>query len=140
MKKIAKHALIFFLLLALSPLAMAGVSVIVHKDNPVSSLEKADIAKIFLGKMKAFPDGNPVVPLDQKDDSAIKDGFYTSVVNKPLAQLKAYWSKLIFTGKGQPPKAVTEEEVLTLVSANPNLIGYVDSAKVTPEVKVVYSE
>jgi hypothetical protein len=45
---------------------------------------------------------------------------------------------LVFTGKGTPPKVVANDaEVISLISANPNLIGYIDATAVTGTVKVI---
>ena len=64
--------------------------------------------------------------------------FYAKALEKSDSQLKAYWSKLIFTGKGTKPDSVKNDvAVIELVSKNPNIIGYIDSASVGPGVKVV---
>ena len=48
-------------------------------------------------------------------------------MRKTLPQLNSYWSRLIFTGRGQPPFAVSgNSEVLEFIASNPNMIGYVD--------------
>ena len=62
-----------------------------------------------------------------------------TVLSKTDAQLKAYWSKLTFTGKGTPPKELaSEEEMMKLVAGNPSLIGFVDASKVDASVKVAF--
>jgi len=54
------------------------------------------------------------------------------------AQLKAFWSKIIFTGRGQPPTAVgTGLDAKKLVVANPNAIGYIDQSLVDSSLRVV---
>jgi len=59
-------------------------------------------------------------------------------VKKTQSQYTAYWAKLMFTGKGIPPKEIeSEKELVMLVSKNPNLIGYVDASAVTDDVRVV---
>jgi ABC-type phosphate transport system substrate-binding protein len=116
----------------------AGVVVIVHPKNPVNEMDAETVQKIFLGKAKSFPSGEIVLPLDQKEDNPLKQAFYENVVNKPLTQLKAYWSKLIFTGKGQPPRAVPSEEIVDLIARNPNMIAYVNEDQVTDQVKIVF--
>lgn len=122
--------------LLISTVANAEVAVIVHPSN-ANELDKTAITRIYTGKAKSFPDGKQVVPINQADGGTT-DAFNKSVLNKSTSQLRAYWSKLIFTGKGAPPKVVnTEAEVIELVSTNPNIIGYVDAASVTDSVKVV---
>ncbi len=120
--------------LLFSAISFAGVSVIVHPSNN-ASLDKKAIGKIFLGKKKKFPGGGQAVPIDA--DSA-KAEFTKKVLGKSASQIKAYWSKLVFTGKGQAPKSVeSDAEVIELISKNPNMIGYIDDSSVNSSVKVI---
>ena len=48
-----------------------------------------------------------------------------------------YWSKLIFTGKGQPPRSAKPGRSQKLVANNPNTIAYIDKGSVDSSVKVV---
>lgn len=117
--------------------ALAEISVVVHPSN-AASLDQSVISRIFLGKLKSFPGGEQAVPINQAESSATTDSFNKSVLKKSGSQLKAYWSKLVFTGKGTPPKVMaSDQEVIDLVKSNPNIIGYVDSSAVTGDVKVI---
>ncbi len=118
-------------LLACAPLAKAEVAVII---NPGSSAtpSQADVANIFLGKDKSLKG------VDQKDWNPTKEKFYAGVASKNEAQLKSYWSGLVFTGKGQPlPSVAGDAEVVAKVAAEADAIGYVDKAAVTDQVKVL---
>ncbi len=122
--------------LLLSQLAFAEVAVIVHPSNN-NALDEATVAKIFLGREKSFADGKSVVPVSLGESAAASTAFNDTVLKKSSSQLKAYWSKLVFTGKGTPPKEITsDEEMIKLVATNPSLIGYVDASKVDASVKV----
>lgn len=113
-------------------------AVIVNAANN-STMDASTISRIFLGKAKSFPNGTEAVPLDQSEGSALRKGFNETILGKSSSQLKAYWSRLIFTGKGTPPKeSGTDADIIALVAANPNMIGYVDAASVTDAVKVVH--
>ena len=58
---------------------------------------------------------------------------------KSESQLTSYWSKITFTGKGQPPQRESNDtSVKELVASNPNLIGYIDSSMVDDSVKVIF--
>ncbi len=119
-------------------LAFADIAVIVSADNGNAALDNDMIAKVFLGKSKTFPDGSKAVPLDQDEGSATRDDFYQKIANKDAGQIKSYWSRLIFAGKGTPPKAVgSDADVVKLVSSNPNMVGYVDAGAADGSVKVV---
>lgn len=121
--------------------AMAEIAVVVSAKSPVGNLTQEQVSQIFLGKASSFPGGQTAMPIDQSEGQAARDEFYTKITGKSPAQLKAYWSKLIFTGKGQPPKEVpSAAEVKKLVANNPNTIAYIDKASVDSSVKVVYSE
>ncbi|TPH12505.1 phosphate ABC transporter substrate-binding protein [Litorilituus lipolyticus] len=117
--------------------AFADIAVIINPSNN-SDLSKSDISKIFLGKSKTFTNGESVKAINLKSSSAVRDSFQQQVLGKSKSQVKAYWSKLIFTGKGKPLKELSsEEDVISFIASNPNAIGYVDRSKVNDSVKVV---
>jgi len=119
--------------------AMADTAVIVHPSASFSSLSEDDVSRLFLGKSKTFPDGAQAVPVNQDEGSAVRDKFNENVTKKNASQYKAYWSQLVFTGKGTPPKdAGNDAAVKALVAANPNMIGYIDGAAVDGSVKAVF--
>ena len=118
--------------------AQAGSVVVVGKGSPIGASSEDDVVKAFLGKKKDLG-GVSVVPVDQGEGSATRNNFYTNVVKKSEAQLKSYWSRLIFTGKGQAPQVVGgDSEVKNMVASNPNIIGYIDEGSVDGTVKVIY--
>src|SRR5437016_2323471 len=115
--------------------AMAETVVIVAASSPVTALSADQTADLFLGRASSFPSGGAATPVDQPDGS-VRDDFYTRVAKKSGAQVKAYWAKLVFTGKGQPPKhAENSADVRSMVAANPAAIGYVDKSAVDGSVK-----
>lgn len=114
------------------------IVVIVSARSPINSLRPDQVADIFLGQNPFFPDGREAVALDQNIGSGSRDEFYRKVAAKSPALLKAYWSKMIFTGRGQPPQEVTGSLALRkLVAENPGLIGYIDKAALDASVKSV---
>jgi ABC-type phosphate transport system substrate-binding protein len=132
-----------FLGIALSILlggaVMADVVAVVSSKNPLASLTKAQVADIFLGRSARFPDGTLAVPIDQEEGSSARDEFYTTFTGKSPAQIKSHWTKIIFTGRGQPPMAATSSaEVRQLIAANPRAIGYIERSAVDSSVKVLH--
>jgi len=117
----------------------AEIAVIVSASNANSALDQDTISRVFLGKTSTFPDGSQAIPVDQNEGSASREAFNDKVLGKSSSQLKAYWSRLIFTGKGTPPKeSGSDADIKGLVAKNPNLIGYVNSSVVDGSVKVVF--
>lgn len=114
------------------------VVAVVSSKSPVTSLSAAQVADIFLGKTSRFPDGSQAVPIDQPEDSPVRDRFYAQYTGKSAAQVKAHWSKIIFTGRGQPPvQAANGAEVKKMIAQNPSAIGYIDPTLVDDSVRVV---
>lgn len=113
---------------------MADISVIANKDSSASSLSKKQIKKLFLGKDSSMK------PVDQKEGSAIRNDFYSKITGKNEAKMKAYWSKMIFSGKAVPPESAADDSAVKVwVTKNKSGIGYIDSGSVDGSVKVLFT-
>ena len=111
--------------------AWSQVAVIVNPGN-AKALSADAVANIFLGK------SNELSGIDLPDGNATREAFYQKVTGKDGAQLKAYWAKLVFTGKAQALKELgSDAEVKKHVAANANAIGYISKDAVDGSVKVV---
>jgi ABC-type phosphate transport system substrate-binding protein len=116
---------------------LAEVVVVVHPCND-AALSKKAVQQIFLGKEKKFSDGKEVLPVNQAPSSVVRSAFDTDTLGRSSIQITAYWSKLVFTGKGIPPKELDNDAaVMAIVADNQNTIGYVDSASISDAVKVI---
>lgn len=119
--------------------ASAEVVVIVNANSSINSASPGDIQQLFLGKRNDIG-GVSLTPVDQSEGNDVRATFYDKVVDKTPSQLNAYWSRLIFTGKGKPPKQYFDDaEVLETVLEDEEAIGYIDSASVAEGVKVIYT-
>ncbi|MCC2604706.1 type 2 periplasmic-binding domain-containing protein [Planctobacterium marinum] len=128
MKKVLSQAV--FLSCLLLPLFANSVSIVVHPSNS-SALSKDDIVRIFLGKQSEFPGGGAAVPISLPESNPTTDKFVADVLGKSPAQLKSYWAKLVFTGQGEPPEVLTDEQaILQKIKGNPAYIGFVSDAAV----------
>ena len=138
---IAYISLCLYGTIVLGNTAKADIAVIVNVKNQTvwDDSSPSQIKDIFLGKREKFPDGESAKPVDQRNGSTRKS-FYLNVTGKDESALNVYWSNLIFTGNGQPPKVVgDDEDVKRMVKENPNAIGYIDSHYVDSTVKVIYT-
>lgn len=134
MMKTSTLAITLFLF---STSTLADVAVIVHPSNG-SAIDATAVTKIFTGKSKSFSDGSKVSPVSQNASSDVAKEFNKKALKKSSSQLKAYWSKLVFTGKGTPPKDLSNDAaVLKHVASTPNAIGFVSAGSVDDSVKVV---
>ena|ERR1700722_1291222 len=118
--------------------AMADTVAVVSSKSAIVTLSKTQLTDIFLGKTNRFPNGSAAVPIDQAEGSSARDEFYEQIAEKSAAQVKAYWSRVIFTGRGQPPKTVPDSiAMMKLIHANPSAIGYMDAKLVDDTLRVV---
>lgn len=137
MKKRVRNLVCSSVLYMLSGAAIAEVAVIVNPANG-DTITKDDVQKIYLAKTKTFPGGKPANAVDQTEGSKVRVEFMTKVIDKDEAQMKSYWSRLIFTGKGVPPQVVASDaDVKAIVKKDPNAIGFIDVISVDDGVKVV---
>jgi ABC-type phosphate transport system substrate-binding protein len=114
--------------------ARADVVVIVSAQSSITAISTAEISRLYLG------DSNTMTPVDIATPSLARREFYTKVTGKNDGQVKARWSKLVFTGKGSAPKELPSgAEVVKAVAADPHAIGYVDRSFVNMTVKVIYT-
>jgi ABC-type phosphate transport system substrate-binding protein len=112
--------------------ASAETVVIVNKANPATRMFSEQAAQFFLGKSTMF------TPIDQAENAPIRADFYRKAADKDPAQVKAIWSKLVFTGKASAPKEyASNAEVKKAVAADPKAIGYIDKSAVDDTVKVI---
>ena len=117
--------------------AHAEVVPVVSNRSTLTELNSRQVADIFLGKLNRF-NGETVEPIDQAEGSQTRDEFYLKYADKSSAQVKAHWSKIIFTGRGKPPKNVgSHAEVKKHLAANPHAIGYIDAKAVDDSVRVL---
>lgn len=112
--------------------------VIVNASNPIRSLRKAELARIFLKKIEAWESGALVVPIDQPERAPVRQTFSREVLGKPPAAVKSYWNQLVFSGRSVPPaEKMTDAEVINFVRNTPSAVGYVAATTSTKGVKVL---
>jgi len=116
--------------------ALAAAALSAHADivvivNPAAGALTADqVSDVFLGRNASF------TPVDQAEGSPIRNDFYKKATGRDPAQVKAVWSRLVFSGKAQPPKEHADAAaVKKAVAADPKAIGYIDKAALDGTVK-----
>jgi ABC-type phosphate transport system substrate-binding protein len=116
----------------------AELVVIVSARSPLTVLRSDQVADIFLAEVGIFPDGREASAIDLRVGSPLRDEFYARVANRSPALMKAYWTKMIFTGRGQPPRELPNSAaVRKLVADNPSMIGYIERSALDASVRAV---
>jgi ABC-type phosphate transport system substrate-binding protein len=125
--KVAVGSALLLLAPGTAPLAGAqsdAVRLIVHDSNPVASITRAQASRLFLKKVTVWENGSPVLPVDQADTATVREVFSNQVHGKSLGEVKAYWQRMIFSGRSLPPPIKgSDREVIEFVRANPGAIG-----------------
>lgn len=109
----------------------ADIAVIVNPAN-TATVTTDELTRLYTGRSSAL------AAVNLAESSPLRGQFDEKGVGRSSAQLKAHWSKLVFTGKGTPPlELASEAAVIEHVASNPNAIGYIAASSVTDTVKVV---
>ena len=108
-------------------LALDGIAIIVHPDNPVSDLTRERLAAIFTGKISRWTelDGEdrPMAVYGREAGSGTRTAFENAL---GVTDRCAYRNEYCSTG-----------DVVGNVAANPNAIGYVSLSSVNGTVKAL---
>jgi len=127
MKTTALIAMLFALLTA----EVHAEDIVVIVNPAAKPLSKEQIVDVYLGRSA------DLMPIDQTVGSPIYVQFYKKATGRDAAQIKAIWSRILFTGRGQPPKQLPDSAaVKKSVAANPNAVGYIEKSAVDATVKV----
>jgi len=110
---------------------------VVNSSNPLTSMSRDDVSRIFLKKSTKFPDGRGASPVDLPMSSPVRETFSKNVHGKPASAVDAYWQQQIFSGKDIPPPQKGEAAAISFVRSNENGIAYVSAAADTGGVKVI---
>jgi hypothetical protein len=117
--------------LLIASLANAGDIVVIMAPG-APALSKEQVADVYVGRSWDLK------PLDLPSSTPAREEFYKKATSRDLAQIKALWVRIQFTGQGQPPKELPDDAAIKkAVAADPKAVGYIDKANVDSTVKVV---
>lgn len=118
--------------------AREAVVVVVAASSPVREISRLHLADLYLGRTTRFPDGAAAVPIDQRAGTEARAAFLDTFLDRSESQMKSYWSKLIFTGRGRPPRAAASDQaVKQLIAGDPSAIGYLTPGAVDASLRRV---
>lgn len=130
--------LLFSISLIATNIVHADILIVVNNNFAVDDIPTKKLKKLWLGKTKKLDNVGRVYVVDQLSTSAITRQFYEKIINKKPKQVKAYWAKIEFIGKGFPPKAVLDDAaVINWILEKDNRIGYINEKSRTNKLKVL---
>lgn len=116
----------------------SGATVIVAaKESTLDGITDKQARRVWLGKV-ARVNGQDVEPTERNDKSDIHANFHKIITQKNAYQLKAYWGRLIFSGKRFPPKVFqSDADIKHWLSQHVKAIAYISESSVDDSIKVL---
>jgi ABC-type phosphate transport system substrate-binding protein len=103
-----------------------GHRLVVNAARSDAHLTRAQVADLFLGKARRWPDGTQAAPVDQSATSPVRQSFSADVLGRPVNGILTHWQQQIMSGRGVPPPVKqSDQDVLAVVAGSPGGIGYV---------------
>jgi len=100
--------------------------ILIHPDNPLSSVSREFVTDVFLKRVTRWHDGEPAHPVDQRSDADVRNSFSERVLRRSVSAVKRYWQQRIFSGRDLPPPELdSDESVVGFVMKHRGAIGYV---------------
>ncbi|WP_332674378.1 hypothetical protein [Aromatoleum sp.] len=117
--------------------AETPIVVVAGEGSAIPALSKEQAEQLYLGRASTLLGGTPV-SLADLPPGATRDRFYAGLTGKNPSQIRAHWSRMVFTGRALPPREVADAEQLrSLLAADPNLIGYLPAAAANDHLKIL---
>lgn len=131
------RTLLATLLMLCAAAASAEMLVVAGARSPLPELSRDTLEQLYLGRTRNLDDGTPVL-LTDLPTGALRDTFYRKLTGKNPAQIRAHWSRMVFTGRALPPQeAADAEELRRWLAANPQMIGYLAPGDLDNRLRVL---
>jgi TonB family protein len=118
--------------------SVAGdVKVIANSSVRTDTISVGELKRVFLEETISLGDGKHVEPVLEKHGPA-HEAFLREYLGMSEDDLQAYYSTLVFTGRGFTPKALeSDAEVVAYVARTRGTVGYVSNSASTEGVKTL---
>lgn len=137
MKAYLRHLLVLAAA-AFAPLAHADFYLVVQSANPQPVLTQKEAVDLFMGRNRAFRNGDLAQVYDLPRDNALHADFYQRLTGMGPAQINSYWARLMFSGQTMPPRSVADEAaMIETVKRNPYAIGWLHKEPADKQLRVL---
>ncbi len=134
----SRRLLILLTGLLLGAAARADFYLVVNAANPERSLSTKAAIALYMGRSRAFSNGEFALMLDLPRDHPRRAAFYEALTGMSVAQVNSYWSRLMFSGQSVPPQAVPDEAaMLSVLRRNPGALGWLGREPGEPGLRTV---
>ena len=113
------------LIAALWPFAAQVQELIANQNVPPQSLSQNEARLFFSMRLQRWPDDRPIKVFVLPDDDPLHASFSKKLLGLFPYQLRGVWDRQLFSGTGQAPTTVADEdEMIRRVASTPGAIGY----------------
>lgn len=103
---------------------------LVHADNPVERIKRADLAAMYLGQRKTWAHGPKVRVLRRALGSAPRDRVNRQVLEMSSATYRRHWQRKELAGRGIAPRSVgSAAQLLRMVRTERDAVGCLTGAE-----------
>jgi len=118
-------------------LAWADIALVTGRQSNIQDLSREEAAQLYLGHRATLANGQAAVLIDLPP-GPVRDAFYLSLTGKNPAQIRAYWSRQVFTGRALPPRQASGmEEILRWLAEGRASLAYLPMEALDPRVRVL---
>ncbi|WP_166425132.1 hypothetical protein [Paraglaciecola sp. 20A4] len=116
----------------------ADFYVVVQSDNPQAFITKKEAVNLFMGRSRAFSNGDFALIFDLPRDDPKRAAFYLSLTGWAPAKVNSYWSRLMFSGQSMPPQPLPDElAMINIVERNPSALGWLSQPPTNPSLRTI---
>jgi hypothetical protein len=111
---------------------------IANEKGAPAEIKMSELKSVLMGEKQRWSNGTKVVIALMKTSTPLGTLMSKKVYDMSGDEVKSFWLKISFAGKGDAPKFCnTVEELTSYVSENPGAIGILDKVSDTHDVKVL---
>lgn len=126
---------------AISPLTAWSeeIWIVSSKAFPEASITLSQVKDAYLDDYVALSGGNKIQALDRKKtDSNLRAKFYMAAAGMTVTQLKSFWSRRVFTGRGHPPPIFESLDSLKKeLTGNPLAISFIEPSEIDSSMRTL---
>jgi hypothetical protein len=131
-------AILFAVVLGFTADPALAQELIANKDLSGSELSRTEARLFFTMRLRNWSNDRPVKVFVLPDDDPLHSKFTKTILGLFPYQLRRVWDRQLFTGTGQVPVTVAnEQEMLQRVASTPGAIGYLANSPGDDRVQVI---
>ena len=130
------------ILIGLAPVVAGAQQLIVNADVTEESLPLNGVRAIFFMRMAQWPSsGKPIKVFVLDDRDPLHITFSKNLLDVFPHQLRRSWDRMVFSGTGQAPITVADQDEMQLrVATTPGAIGYIEEVQDSENVRTLSVE